>query len=58
MLFRSKALVRSELWNPAKHLARSALPSTGTILAELTKGSVGGEQYDRDYPERIRTTIY
>jgi PPOX class probable FMN-dependent enzyme len=53
-----KALVRSELWNPEKHLARSALPSTGTILAGLTKGAVGGEQYDRDYPERLRTTIY
>ncbi|HQT79593.1 MAG TPA: pyridoxamine 5'-phosphate oxidase family protein [Rhodopila sp.] len=53
-----KALVRSELWNPDKHIPRSALPSTGTILAAITAGKVGGEQYDRDYPERLRTTIY
>ena len=53
-----KALVRSELWNPDKHISRKALPSTGTILADITAGKVGGEQYDREYPERLRTTIY
>ncbi len=53
-----KALVRSELWNPEKHLDRKALPSTGTILADISEGKVGGEQYDREYPERLRTTIY
>jgi PPOX class probable FMN-dependent enzyme len=53
-----KALVRSELWNPDKHISRKSLPSTGTILADITAGRVGGEQYDRDYPERLRSTIY
>jgi PPOX class probable FMN-dependent enzyme len=53
-----KALVRSELWNPGKHISRKALPSTGTILADITAGKVGGEQYDREYPERLRSTIY
>ena len=53
-----KALVRSELWNPDKHLTRSALPSTGTILGDITAGTVGGEQYDREYTERLRTTLY
>lgn len=53
-----KALVRSELWNPAKHISRKDLPSTGTILADITRGMVGGEEYDRSYPERLRQTIY
>jgi PPOX class probable FMN-dependent enzyme len=53
-----KAIVRSELWNPDKHLSRKALPSTGTIMADITAGLINGEQYDRDYPERLRTTIY
>ncbi len=53
-----KALVRSELWNPEKHISRKALPSTGTMLADITTGRVGGEQYDREYPERLRTTLY
>jgi PPOX class probable FMN-dependent enzyme len=53
-----KALVRSELWNPEKHISRKALPSTGTILADVTSGKFDGVQYDRDYPERLRSTIY
>lgn len=53
-----KALVRSELWNPDKRIPRSALPSTGTILADLTRGAIEQEAYDAAYPERLRTTIY
>ena len=53
-----KALVRSELWNPDKQVSRKSLPSTGTIMAGITAGRLGGEQYDRDYPERLRQTIY
>ena len=53
-----KALVRSELWNPEKHITRKSLPSSGTILADITAGRVGGERYDREYPERLRTTLY
>ena len=54
----AKAIMRSELWNPDKHIARSALPSTGTILADVTAGQFDGAQYDRDSPERLRATIY
>lgn len=53
-----KALVRSELWNPDKRIPRSALPSTGTILADLTRGAIEQEAYDAAYPERLRATIY
>jgi PPOX class probable FMN-dependent enzyme len=53
-----KALVRSDLWNPAKHVERRSLPSTGTILADITRGRVGGAEYDAAYPERLKATIY
>ena len=53
-----KALVRSELWNPDKHIGRKQLPSTGRILADVTAGMINGEQYDREYPERLRKTMY
>ena len=53
-----KALVRSDLWNPKKHVPRSALPSTGTILADITQGRVGGSEYDKAYPQRLKETIY
>jgi uncharacterized protein len=46
------------LWNPAKHIPRSALPSSGTILADITRGQVGGTEYDRAYPQRLKETIY
>ncbi len=53
-----KAIVRSELWNSENHLSRKDLPSTGTILADVSAGLINGELYDRDYPERLRATIY
>jgi uncharacterized protein len=53
-----KALVRSDLWNPEKHVERRKLPSSGTILADITRGRVGGPEYDAAYPERLRATIY
>jgi PPOX class probable FMN-dependent enzyme len=53
-----KALVRSKLWDPASRIERSALPSTGTMIAALSQGAVDGEAYDRAYPERIKQTIY
>jgi PPOX class probable FMN-dependent enzyme len=53
-----KALVRSDLWNPARHVRRRSLPSTGTILADISRGRVGGPEYDAAYPERLKATIY
>jgi uncharacterized protein len=53
-----KALVRSKLWDPASRIERSALPSTGTMIAALSQGTVDGEAFDRAYPERLRQTIY
>lgn len=54
----SKAVVRSGLWDPSRHVPRSALPSTGTILADLSRSRVGGEAYDREMPERLEATLY
>jgi PPOX class probable FMN-dependent enzyme len=54
----SKAIIRSKLWDPARLIDRTALPSNGTVLAEITKGAEGGEEYDRAYPERLKATIY
>jgi len=54
----ARAILRSELWNPDKHVARGSLPSAGRILASLSNNQVGGEDYDRELPERQRTTLY
>ncbi|MBQ0823617.1 pyridoxamine 5'-phosphate oxidase family protein [Microvirga terrae] len=54
----ARAILRSELWNPAKHVARASLPSAGQILAALTANEMGGETYDKALPERQRSTLY
>ena len=53
-----KAIIRSKLWDPASLVDRNSLPSNGTILAAITKGEHGGEEYDKAYPARLRETIY
>lgn len=53
-----KALVRSAIWSPETQIPRSALPSTGTMLARMSSGEIDGTAYDADYPERMRRTIY
>jgi PPOX class probable FMN-dependent enzyme len=54
----SKAIVRSKLWDEATKIDRKSLPSTGTIIAELSDGRLGGEKYDREAPDRIKAGLY
>lgn len=53
-----KALVRSKLWDPTQHIARTELPSVGTMIEAITKGDFDGKSYDANYPERLKQTIY
>jgi PPOX class probable FMN-dependent enzyme len=54
----SKAIVRSDLWNPEHYLERSALPSAGAILKRLCDGQFDAERYDREMPERVQNSLY
>ena len=54
----SKAIVRSKLWSESTKVERASLPSTGTIIAELSNGKFGGESYDREAPARIQAELY
>jgi hypothetical protein len=53
-----KAFVRGRIWDPATQIPRTALPSTGEILARLSKGEIDGASYDANYPQRLKDTIY
>jgi len=53
-----KAIIRSKLWDPAQHVERSSLPTSGMILEEITEGRIGGAAHDRAYPERVKETLY
>jgi len=48
----SKALIRSDLWNPERHIDRSELPSAGEILRSLNDPSFDADEYDRERAER------
>jgi len=54
----SKAIVRSKLWDEATRIPRTQLPSTGTIIAEVSDGRLGGADYDREAPARIQKMLY
>ncbi len=54
----ARAIVRSELWNPNRHVDPASLPSTGRILAALSQDRVGGDPYDREWPERARRSLW
>ena len=55
----SRALVRSQLWHPQKHLEAAAkVPTMGKILAGNMNGKIDAEEYDRELTLRVRKTLY
>jgi PPOX class probable FMN-dependent enzyme len=54
----TKAIVRSKLWDPARHVDRARLPTTGAILAAQTAGRLGGAEHDRGQLERTMAKLY
>jgi PPOX class probable FMN-dependent enzyme len=47
-----KALIRSDLWNPERHVDRSELPRSGDILRAVADPELDVEQYERERAER------
>lgn len=54
----ARAIIRSELWNPERHVDPATLPTPGQILAAMTDNRVGGESYDQAWPERAKQTMW
>jgi PPOX class probable FMN-dependent enzyme len=54
----ARAIIRADLWNPAKHIDPKGLPTPGQILAGLSENKVGGEAYDREWPDRARKSMW
>lgn len=54
----ARAIVRSGLWKAESQVDPATLPSPGAMLAAVTAGEVGGEAYDRDWPERAAKTLW
>jgi PPOX class probable FMN-dependent enzyme len=54
----SRALVRADLWNPAKYAAPRTVPSMGTMLAKHTCGFVDARTFDEEAKTRVPATLY
>jgi PPOX class probable FMN-dependent enzyme len=54
----AKAIVRSKLWDPAARVDRRTLPTSGSVLARISKGEIGGPEHDRTAPDRLKATLY
>ena len=54
----ARAIVRSDLWNPAVQIDPASLPSPGAILAALTANRLGGDAYDKAWPERAKLSMW
>ncbi len=54
----ARAIVRSDLWNPDRRIDPRSLPTPGQILASMSEDRVGGEEYDRAWPERAQGSLW
>lgn len=54
----ARAVMRAELWTPETYPDPRSLPTPGQILAAITASRVGGEAYDKAWPERARETLW
>lgn len=54
----ARAMVRADLWNPARHVDPATLPTAGEILAACSDHRVGGPAYDQQWAERARKTLW
>ena len=53
----ARALIRSELWNPARHIDAKSLPTVGDMLKGVRAG-FDGDAYDREWPGRAAKTMW
>jgi uncharacterized protein len=53
-----KALIRSDLWNPEKHVARKDFPSLGIVIAEQIGQKVDPGEAERMTEESYVTRLY
>ena len=54
----ARAIKRSGLWDPARHLATVTLPSPGAILQALSATGIDGQAYDTALQARQAATLY
>jgi PPOX class probable FMN-dependent enzyme len=54
----ARAIVRSGLWKAEAQADPKSLPSPGAMLAAMSEDAVGGEAYDKAWPERAAASLW
>lgn len=54
----AKSVVRSGLWDPARHVPRSAVPSVGALVKAALREPFDADAYDREKDGRIAAALY
>lgn len=54
----ARAIVRAALWDAANHVDPKTLPTPGKVLASLSNQTIGGDSYDKEWPERAAKTMW
>ena len=54
----SRAIWRSKLWDPERHIDRSSLPSLGTIVGDISGSRIDPASYDAGLYERLKASLY
>ncbi|MEO3387411.1 pyridoxamine 5'-phosphate oxidase family protein [Mesorhizobium sp. CAU 1741] len=54
----ARAIVRSGLWDPERHVDPKRLPTPGQILASTSQARIDGEAYDAEWPGRAAKTMW
>ena len=57
----ARAIMRSKLWDAARHADKAALPSAGQMMVAAAGDTTAGFDqvaYDRELPERQKKTLY
>lgn len=54
----ARAVIRADLWNPAKFVDPKSLPSAGRMLSAASRGVQGGDQYDAEWPARAAASMW
>ena len=53
----ARAVMRAELWNPARFVDAGSLPTPGALL-KAAKADFDGDSYDREWPQRAARTMW
>ena len=54
----ARAMMRAQVWDPDTFIDPETLPTAGQMLAAASAGTVGGEAYDREWPDRAKASMW